>query len=164
MAKRNSPGSSVAFLVAHAGDKDSGACLIWPFHRHKRNGYGSAKKDGRTIGAHVLMCELAHGPKPFPEAEVAHSCGRGSDGCVHPKHVRWSTRSDNLKDKVAHGTDNRGTNHYAAYLTQEQVLAISNDRRPARLVAAEFGTTEKTVFNIRSGVSWSWLTGIRKAA
>ena len=164
---RNSPGTLLAFLLAHVDDEDTGECLIWPFTIHKTTGYGSAKRDGRTIGAHRLMCILANGEPPFPEAEAAHTCGRGKSGCVHPRHLEWTTRAVNHSHKVLHGTDNRGEKHYNTTLTDEQVLKIAADPRPASKVAPEYRTTEKTVYNIRSGVSWSWLTGIqpkRKAA
>lgn len=161
---RNLPGSGPAFIAAHVADVDLGECLIWPFHRHKKNGYGSAKRDGRTIGAHVLMCIEAHGPAPFLGAEVAHNCGRGHLGCVHPQHVRWSTRGENFADKLHHGTDNRGERHYATDLTAEQVMAILCDKRPAEKVAQDHGTTAHTVYNIRHGISWAWLTGIKRKA
>ena len=94
--------------VAYEGDD----CLIWLFAR-SNNGYGCLRTNGRKYYAHRLMCELAHG-EPIGRVDAAHSCGRGRDGCVNPKHLRWATRLENMQDSVALGAQSRGAKHGAA--------------------------------------------------
>ena len=76
-------------------------CLIWPFN--KQNGYaGCISADGRRQYACRVMCKLAHGPAPTPKHEVAHSCGKGDEACINPKHLRWATSAENGADRKLH--------------------------------------------------------------
>jgi hypothetical protein len=62
----------------------------------------------RTVRrAHRVMCEIAHGPKPAPGFVAAHTCGKGREGCVNPRHLRWASQKENMADKLLHGTSNR---------------------------------------------------------
>lgn len=72
------------WMEAHK-DYDKNGCLIWPF---ARNPDGRAMGGGRYAIAARNMCELVNGSPPFPEAEAAHSCGKGHLGCIHPRHIR----------------------------------------------------------------------------
>lgn len=80
--------------VAHEGDD----CLIWPFNRNDR-GYGQLSMGGKIQRAHRVMCELVHGKPPTSKHQASHSCGNGHLGCVHPKHLRWATNSENQLER-----------------------------------------------------------------
>ena len=82
---------------------ESDECLIYPFYRDK-NGYGKIRVNGKSVGAHVYVCEKRHGPKPSDNHESCHSCGNGHVGCVNGSHLRWGTRKANIKDAINHGT------------------------------------------------------------
>lgn len=99
---------------------------------------------------------------PFEGAEAAHSCGNKL--CFSPNCVRWATHLENEQDKIAHGTRMMGEKHGSAKLTAEQVLEIVKDTRPGPAVAADYGISHGQVWHIRTGISWSHVTGIRKAA
>jgi DNA-binding transcriptional regulator YiaG len=87
--------------VAYGGDD----CLIWPFTRIRQKGYGMLGYGGKKgIYAHRTMCELAHGKPPTKKSQARHSCGKGHLGCVNPRHLSWSTNSQNQKDRRRHGT------------------------------------------------------------
>jgi hypothetical protein len=101
-------GKGIAFLREHVSDPD-GECVIWPMSRNS-NGYGMFGFEGKVYWTHRYMCELVNGPPPTPEHEAAHSCGRGKDGCIHPKHLSWKTKSGNMLDAVRHGT-HRGSRY-----------------------------------------------------
>jgi hypothetical protein len=94
-------------------------CIIWPWGLVE--GYGRAKRDGKDRLVHVIVCELAHGPRP-QGLEVAHSCGQRA--CANPRHLRWATRANNHADKLRHGTHMRGERLHGAKLTWEQVEEI----------------------------------------
>lgn len=73
-------------------------CLIWPFGRTS-HGYGTIRRDDKQMGAHRYICELVHGAAPDGH-QAAHSCGRGADGCVNPRHLCWKTPSENQHDRT----------------------------------------------------------------
>lgn len=77
-------------------------CLVWPGTRNW-NGYGTLGVDGDLRYAHRTMCELVNGPPPAKHI-CAHSCHNGKGGCVHPKHLSWTTPSVNLMQRREAGT------------------------------------------------------------
>ena len=97
LARPDNDGEPLAWLKLHAG-WNGAECLLWPFG-HTTDGYGSVSFNGKTTGAHRAMCVLAHGSPPAGQMQAAHSCGRGHEGCVNPKHLRWATSFDNHQDR-----------------------------------------------------------------
>ena len=159
---RTSPGVPLNFIISNLSH-DGDDCLFWPFASYS-NGYGHLKYEGREWVASRLMCQMAHGPAPTPEHEAAHSCGRGGDGCIHPKHLSWKTRLDNQRDRIGHGTSNRGSTNGQATLTESEVSKIvarlnAGDRQQS--IADNFGVTQTAISQINLGKKWGWLTGRR---
>lgn len=146
-------------LIGHNGDD----CVVWPFSRDGR-GYARIREDGENIPAYRVMCKLAHGEPIAPRDHATHSCGKGHDGCVNPKHLEWGTRYKNQQDRVEHGTSNRGERCAAHKLKTDEVVDIF-----ARLnagdgigdLACEYGVSYITIHDIKSGRSWAWLTGLQ---
>lgn len=127
MARAKNPGGNkgsgggYCWLVAHkdyAGDD----CLTWPFSRVQQ-GYGNFGHLGMVQYAHRFMCELAHGPAPTPQHQACHSCGRGHEGCVNPRHLEWKTPRENQLDRRRHGT-HRGSKGSRTGLSAETIADI----------------------------------------
>lgn len=135
--------------VGHNGDD----CLIWPFGRAR--GYGYFCYLNRMLYAHRFMCELAHGAPPTPRHQAAHSCGRGHDGCVNPRHLSWKTHGENQLDRRLHGTDN-SIRARKARLTDEQVSAIRalKGEMTYEQIAKQFNIGRRNVGAILSGKTW----------
>jgi hypothetical protein len=148
----------LAWFEAHK-DHDGAACLIWPFGR--KDGYGAVWVDGKAIGAHVYMCTLAHGEKPFPKAEARHfKCGRGDEGCVNPTHICWGTHAENMNDKIIHGVASRlhGERNGRAKLDDPTVALVRADHARGMLVAtlaSELRVSKSTIYDIVNGTRWS---------
>ena len=104
-------GAARAFLDK-AAQSTTGDCIAFPYCTTK-DGYGRIRVCGETIGAHVYVATVVHGPKPTPKHEVCHKCGKGHEGCVNPSHLYWGTRSDNVRDAIAHGTFKCPPNRWA---------------------------------------------------
>jgi hypothetical protein len=131
-------------------------CLVWPFG-HGSKGYG-AVRFGRPMGAHRAMCLIAHGEPPTEMHEAAHSCGKGSSGCVHPKHLRWATTQENSKDAAMHGSL-KGENQSRAKLTTAQVRSIRalHGQYSRRVIGQMFGVSGEAIASIHLRRSWAWL-------
>lgn len=133
-------------------------CLIWPFGRNE-HGYAVWTRDRRPQIASRLICQMVHGDPPALKLVAAHSCCKGHEGCVNPKHLRWATASENEQDKLLSGTSNRGERHGLAKLTEADVVAIRTLVKTAThaAVAAKFGVSKWTVLDIVRRKRWGWL-------
>lgn len=155
VSKKRPNGTTKKWLTEVALTWDSEVCLIYP-HGIGSHGYGEANIDGRKVCAHVFICEEKHGPKPTPDHEVAHSC-RTNKACVNWRHVRWATRIENMRDKFAHGTINRGEAHGLAMLSRDDVLAIRSATGRQIDIGDQFGVSQQTVSDIKNRRRWAWL-------
>jgi hypothetical protein len=148
---RTSPGEPLRFFREVVLPCQGDACLIWPFNRD-RNGRGVLMVGGLPRRVSRLACEAAHGPAPSERHESAHSCGKGHEGCVNPKHVRWKTPKENNADKRAHGTIGRK-------LTEDDVRVIRKlaNRVPLSQIADQFDVTYQMIWRIHHRKSWAWV-------
>lgn len=153
-AKETPNGAPIRWIKDHAFfDRDE--CLIWPYSRAK-SGYGDINGVG---GAHRFMCEVAHGLPKSIGMHAAHNCGRGADGCVNPKHLRWATPIENARDRIIHGTSNRGEMNGQSKLTVDIVRRIRSLAGKMRQeeIADIFGVRRQAIGKIISRDRWGWV-------
>lgn len=145
---------NVPWLLEHV-DYAGEECLTWPFGRDS-DGRGGVKFRGKQQHAHRVMCILAHGEPPSPMHEVAHSCGKGHEACVNPKHLRWATHTENMADQLKHGTRSRGERQGSAKLKTKDVLAIRamHGTMSQAKIASQFGVQQSTIFKIVHRQRW----------
>lgn len=154
-------GAARAFLDRHIG-YEGNDCVIWPFAKDVR-GYARIRDEGENIPAYRLMCRLAHGEPVEPRTHATHTCGKGDEGCINPRHLEWGTPFKNQQDRVEHGTSNRGERCAAHKLTAAQAAEIFDrlsEGETALDLAPLYGVHPRTVRDIGSGHSWAWLTGL----
>ena len=158
-----------------------GPTECWPWKGTVHNGdYGQLGRGGRgngmVLASHVSY-ELHCGPIP-DGLEVCHTCD--NPPCVNPAHLFLGTRQDNVDDRVRKGRNGRafgdangththpekvtrGSTHYAAKLTEEQVKAIravkpaKGVHEAAQVVATQYGTTKSYIIKIWYGYKWKHL-------
>lgn len=123
-------------------------CLLWPFSRHV-NGYCPLTVDGKNTYVHRVICKQVHGDPPTPKHHAAHSCGRGAEGCVNPRHLSWKTNSENQLDR-------KEPRRSRTKLTPDQVAEIRSLKDLERVAdtALRFGVTEINIRQIQSGKIW----------
>lgn len=140
--------------VCHIGD----ACLTWPFAKDTA-GYGLVHFDGQHRGAHRVMCILAFGPAPTETHWAAHSCGKGNEACVNPRHLRWATPAENQADKWGHGTMLVGAKHGRSKLSEADAIEIVRlrDYLLQREIGELFGIGQSHVGRILRGDNWGHL-------
>jgi hypothetical protein len=143
------PGDSALlhWVVDHL-DYPHDYCLVWPYSRNSA-GYGTLARADKRVYVHRLICEKIHGPAP-EGYQAAHSCGRGDQGCVNPRHLSWKSPADNQLDRRAHGTF--GT----CKLTQTQVEAVRSlkGKETPASIAQRLGVTEANIRQILNGQTW----------
>lgn len=156
---RTPVGEPMAWLRAHV-DYQSDECLIWPFAVSAGDGYGRVQFQGKIWVASRAMCQMANGASPLANMDAAHSCGKGHEACVNPKHLSWKTRSDNHADKIGHGTATRGMQAPWSKLTEDEVKAIREmrGRYSQSEIAKTFNVSNGTIQDILQGRNWGWLT------
>lgn len=134
-------------------------CLKWPFSVNG-NGRGDVSFNGvKHRSAPKAMCWLAHGPPPSEEYEAAHSCGKGHEGCMNPRHLSWKTRKENETDKIDHGTARRGCKINTTKLTENDVREIRDIVGTVKVgvITKRFGISRGQVYKIRDRHAWAWL-------
>jgi len=134
------------FLEANIGYTGDG-CLIWPFYRNPGHGRGTFGVDGEVHYAHRYMCELVNGSPPTPEHQASHSCGKGHEGCVDPRHLSWATNSKNQLDRRGHGTHISNTHGNRGKMTRAQIAELQSlkGRMLQTERMAKFGISQGTV-------------------
>lgn len=104
---------------------------------------------------HRLVLEAFVGP--CPEGMI---CCHGPNGVLDNsvENLCWGTKSKNAgEDKLRDGTDNRGSKHAMARLTEEQVIEIFADGRTYQKIADTYGVSKPTITAIKTGRNWGWL-------
>lgn len=150
-------GVPMAYLMQHMW---SACCTPWPFTA-SRKGYPAIWVDGRMVSAPRYVCEVVHGPQPTADHQSAHNCGKGHLGCFSAHCLEWKTPSENQRDRVVHGTSNRGERAAHVVLSAPQVLVIHKSKGVMRQqdLAVRYGVDRSTISRIQRGVDWAWLTG-----
>lgn len=137
-------------------------CLLWPFSK-SADGYARyrPRTDTRTQMLSRRICEDVYGDPPTPKHEAAHSCGKGSDGCINPNHLRWATPTENCADRITHGTANRGEKLWSNKLTAQDVIDVRKlmETMPCTHIARLYGVSNTAIYSIKRRINWDWLKG-----
>lgn len=132
-------------------------CWLWLGYVNPNTGYARATLK-RSVNAQRVSWIAFRGEIPCG-MHVLHRCDNRI--CVNPEHLFIGTNADNIADKVAKGRQafNRGLDHPASKLTEDQVRAIHADPRPLTAIAVAFGVAKSTVTGIKYQGGWSHITG-----
>lgn len=117
------------------------------------------RRDGKyhTRRVHRLILEVFVGPCPDGML-TAHNNGVRNDNRL--ENLRWDTQSNNVADKLAHGTIQRGETHGMSRLKESDVRDIRRryaTRETAREIAADYGVAVVTVQFIAQWRLWKHL-------
>jgi len=122
------------------------------------SGYGQIKvggRKGKCLLTHRVAYTLTKGPVPDGQV-VRHLCGNRI--CCNPAHLVAGTQLQNCQDTISHGRTTRGVKNARVKLTEEQVLEIYHAPGLHAPIAKRYGVTFNTVYAIKSGANWGWLT------
>ena len=121
----------------------------------KPNGYGQFRLKEKIKYAHRTAWELTNGKIP-DDICILHYCDNPK--CCNPNHLFLGTHQDNIADRVAKGRTARGSKHYKAKLTEDNVKDIkkllSNGILQKR-IAKIYSVTSSIICDINRGKSWT---------
>jgi protein gp37 len=109
----------------------------------------------KTLKAHRLLLQAFIGSGPDGHV-VRHLDGRRNNNVLW--NLAYSSQSDNLSDRAAHGTDITGERNGRSKLTEEDVERIRillGQGRSQSSIASEFGVKQVAISRIKLGKSWS---------
>ena len=130
-------------------------CLLWPYAKNEL-GYPRVMRGGKRGYAHRYMCAEAHGEPPSKSHVAEHICG--SNDCVNPRHLKWSTQKENISRKKDHGTLVYGSSHYRATIDEDKAREIKfliKEKMYTRKEIADIsGVSPHVVADIKRGKTW----------
>jgi hypothetical protein len=102
----------------------------------------------------------------LPDPDNTQTCVRHIDGNKlnnNCGNLAWSTHSENMNDRKAHGTSNRGTRNGHAKLDECSVEEIRIKYRDTDItqdeLASAYRVNQATVWEIIWGKIWGWASG-----
>lgn len=130
-------------------------CWLWT-HRIHNSGYGELSFKGQHHLAHRLSYACFVGTIPVG-MDACHSCDTRI--CINPSHLFLGSRFDNMADMRRKNRGRLGHKHWRVELGEEQVIEVYSSTESAKSIALRFGVSPATIYDIRRGTTWSWLTG-----
>lgn len=130
-------------------------CWEWSAKAKHAYGYGRMTAGrGVHLKAHQIGWAIANGPIPAGLL-VCHKCDNPS--CSNPAHLFLGTQVDNMRDAAQKGRASApphwfGEAHPRSAIKDIELEQIRQDKRPVRLIADQFGVSQKTIYRIRQGL------------
>ena len=114
-------------------------------------------KDGIIVHCFIHRLVLAAFHGPCPDGHIGCHLN-GDDTNNHADNLKWGTPSENEAHKRLHGTQATCEKHPHAKLTNIQALTIYRSQLPTRVLAEQYGLSQRTVQSIRRGSYWKEVT------
>lgn len=112
----------------------------------------------KTTKIHKLVTEAFLGPCP-EDLQVRHMDGDPSNACLD--NLVYGTASENERDKVRHGTSNRGERSGLSKFTKKEVIEIRRKYATGlyfqKDLAEEYGTSQAYISELVNGRKWAHL-------
>lgn len=129
--------------------KTTDGCWLWT--RKPATGNALADWDGEYQLAHRFSYETFKGPIP-DGLVIMHSCDRGR--CANPDHLDAGTQHTNIIDARDRGSIYK--------LTPEDARDIASSTQTTKALADHYKVHYSTIWNVRKGIRWGDVTGIKR--
>jgi hypothetical protein len=116
----------------------------------------TTKELAKSYDIHVLMANTFLGRKDST-LEICHNNGIKTD--CRLENLRLDTKSSNEKDKVLHGTSNRGEQCGQNKYKTELILKIRNELNTItpKEISKKYNISYPYIIKIKNKERWSWL-------
>lgn len=131
----------------------SGDCWEWTSLRD-RDGYGLFNYKRVSYRAARESLKMS-GVAVADDEYCCHKCDNPL--CVRPDHLYAGTPKQNMRDAIERGRLQVGENHYAAKLTEKDVLEIRACEGTLASIGERYGVNPSNVGMIRAGKTWKHL-------
>lgn len=150
--------TAIERLLSKIKLKEDTGCWEWQNYVDKA-GYGrfKSKADFSTL-AHRHSWALHFGVIP-KGSFVCHTCDNRK--CVNPKHFFLGGYKENAQDKAAKGRSTRGRSCHSNKLSHVEVFGVLNSTDSISNIARQYHVSRSSVYKIKQGRSWNWLTEIK---
>ena len=118
-------------------------------------------QNNKQYYAHRLICEHYHGN--MSGLVTRHLCGNAL--CVNPSHLKPGSQAENNRDKVLHGTTNKGKkcpwiinkgkSNPNAKLTEQDVLDIRSSDKKTKVLAEHYNLGQEQIRRIKRRDMWT---------
>jgi len=165
---RNVVGYEDIYWVSYEGQikrVNTGAVLKPGMDERSGHVHVSLCRDGKaaTMPVHRIVALAWLGEEPVGKPYVCHRDGNPQNN--HRDNLYWGTPEQNCADAKRHGTSNVGSRNGSAKLDENQVRkihALILEGFTCSEIADSYDVHPETVRSIKSGKSWSHVTGIEK--
>lgn len=112
--------------------------------------------NGFKRSVHVLVLEAFDSLRP-EGYQARHLDGNPENN--HIDNLCWGTATENQRDRIRHGTSNRGEAHGLSYLSEQAIQDIRSSQGivSQKELANKHNTTQPNISQIQSGKTWDWL-------
>lgn len=139
-----------------------GADDCWPWIGNWRTpeGYGRMRLGGVELRATHMALILDGRPRPAAPNDQALHGPCSNPACCNPRHLRWGSLAENMRDKVKLGREYHptGEKHGAAKLTDDAVRYIRRSSEVYRVLADQFGVDRTLIGLVKRGQIWKHVT------
>lgn len=125
-------------------------CWIWTGYTMK-NGYGQINTGKCIENAHRVAYQMFVGP--IGDLYVCHRCDNPT--CVNPDHLFIGTQNENLRDAATKGRMPRGSSHWNARFTEDEIRSIRASDLSQNRLAEQHGTSQQVISKIRLRQRWA---------
>jgi hypothetical protein len=168
------------YEVSNYGSVRSITRIVYSSNGKSMTFQGRALSACKTTGGYlqvVFSRDDKHFNKPvhrlvletFASAPKANQVSCHNDGDKNNNrldNLRWDTQSNNLKDRITHGTHDRGSKNPMSQLDEVQVLKIKSSlkfsrRGLGRALAKGYDVSTSLISAINVGKRWGWLENMK---
>lgn len=135
-------------VTARGVRKYKGRVLSPSMHK---TGYLAVNIRNATHYVHRLVLAAFVGPCPVG-CECCHNNGDRADNRL--SNLRWDTFSANQRDRITHGTHNRGERCGMAKLTAKEVKQIRASSEQGKRLAEYFEVSQQLISAVRHNRCW----------